>query len=84
MEVETAFEKKKTAALRWVKSGEQIANWEMRIEQLEELSEVQGNLASQYEAILNRLLTEGQRIEHWAEWHLANEDLQLSVGCDSQ
>lgn len=84
MEVETAFEKKKTAALRWVKSGEQIANWEMRIEQLEKLSEVQGNLASQYEAKLNRLRVEGQRIELWAEWHLADEDLQLGIGCDLQ
>jgi hypothetical protein len=82
MEVETAFEKKRTAALRWVKSGEQIANWELRIEQLEMLSEVQGNLASQYEAKLNRLQAEGQRIELWAEWHMADEDLQLSIGCD--
>ena len=82
MEVETAFEKKKTAALRWVKSGEQIANWGMRIEQLEKLAEVQGNLASQYEAKLNRLQAEGQRASLWAEWHLANEDLKLSIGCD--
>ena len=82
MEVEIAFEKKKTAALRWVKSGEQIANWGLRMEQLEKLSEVQGNLASQYEAKLNRLLAEGQRTELWAEWHLANEDLKLSIGCD--
>lgn len=82
MEVETAFEKKKTAALRWVKSGEQIANWGLRIEQLEKLAEVQGNLASQYEAKLNRLQAEGQRAALWAEWHLANEDLKLSIGCD--
>ena len=84
MEVETAFEKKKTAALRWVKSGEQIANWEMRIDQLDKLSEVQGNLASQYEAKLNRLQADGQRIELWADWHLAKEDLQLSIGCELQ
>lgn len=82
MEVEIAFEKKKTAALRWVKSREQVANWGMRIEQLEKLSEVQGNLASQYEANLNRLQAEGKRTELWAEWHLANEDLKLSIGCD--
>jgi hypothetical protein len=84
MEVEIAFEKKKTAALRWVKSGEQIANWSLRIEQLDKLSEVQGNLASQYDARLNRLVSEGQRIELWAQWHLANEDLKLSIGCSQE
>ena len=82
MEVEVAFEKKKTAALRWVKAKEQIANWESRIKQLEMLSEVQGNLAGQFEANLNRLQAEGPRIERWLEWHLANVDLMLAVGCD--
>ena len=82
MEVDVAFEKKKTAALRWVKSKEQIANWETRILQLKMISEVQGNLASQFEANLNRLQAEGPRIERWLEWHLANIDLMLATGCD--
>lgn len=82
MEIDVAFEKKKTAALRWVKSNEQIANWETRIQQLKMISEVQGNLASQFEANLNRLQAEGPRIERWFEWHLANIDLMLAVGCD--
>lgn len=82
MEVEVAFEKKKTAALRWVKSGEQISNWETRIDQLEKLSEVQGNMASQFEARLNRLQVKGQSTERWIEWHQANVDLMLAIGCD--
>ena len=82
MEVDVAFEKKKTAALRWVKSNEQIVNWETRIHQLEMISDVQGNMASQFEANLNRLQAEGPRIERWLEWHLANIDLMLAVGCD--
>lgn len=82
MEVDVAFEKKRTAALRWVKTGEQVTNWETRILQLEKLSEVQGNLASQFEAKLNRLQAKGQRIERWVEWHQANIELMLAIGCD--
>jgi len=82
MEIEVAFEKKRTAALRWVNSGEQISNWETRIAQLEQLSEVQGNLAIQWEAKLDRLQSKGQRIERWMEWQQANVDLKLAIGCD--
>ncbi len=82
MEVDVAFEKKKTAALRWMKATEQIDNWDTRIGQLEKLSEVQGNFASQFESKLNRLLVQGQRTERWAEWHQANVDLLLAIGCD--
>jgi len=82
MEVDVAFEKKRTAALRWVKTGEQVTNWETRILQLEKLSEVQGNLASQFEAKLNRLQAKGQTIERWVEWHQANIELMLAIGCD--
>lgn len=82
MEVDVAFEKKRTAALRWVKTGEQVTNWETRILQLENLSEVQGNLASQFEAKLNRLQAKGQMIERWVEWHQANIELMLAIGCD--
>ncbi len=82
MEVDVAFEKKRTAALRWVKTGEQVTNWETRILQLEKLSEVQGNLASQFEAKLNRLQAKGQMMERWVEWHQANIELMLAIGCD--
>ena len=82
MEVDVAFEKKRTAALRWVKIGEQVANWDTRILQLEKLSEAQGNLASQFEAKLNRLQAKGQTIERWVEWHQANIELMLAIGCD--
>ena len=82
MEIEVAFEKKRTAALRWVKSGAQTSNWETRIEQLEQLSEVQGNLAIQFEAKLNRFQSEGQRTERWVEWQQANIDLMLAIGCN--
>lgn len=81
-EVDVAFEKKRTAALRWVNANEQIANWGNRIAQLESLSEVQGNMASQFEAHLNQFQIEGQRIERWTEWHLANLDLMLAIGCE--
>lgn len=82
LEVDVAFEKKKTAALRWVKANEQIDNWENRIKQLEMISEVQGNIASQFEANLNRKQAEGPKIERWLEWRFANIDLMLAVGCD--
>lgn len=82
LEVDVAFEKKKTAALRWVKANEQIDNWENRIKQLEMIGEVQGNIASQFEANLNRRQAEGPRIERWLEWHVANIELMLAIGCD--
>lgn len=82
MEVDVAFEKKKTAALRWVKSTEQIANWDTRILQVEKLGEVHGNLANQFESKLNRLQIQGQKTERWVEWHQANVDLMLAIGCD--
>ena len=82
MEIEVAFEKKRTAALRWVNAGQQVANWDNRIAQLESLSEVQGNLAAQFESQLNRSQSEGEKIERWAEWHVANVDLMLAIGCE--
>ena len=82
MDVAVAFEKKKSAALRWVKQGEQIANWDTRIAQLEKLSEVHGNLAEQLSSKLNRLQLQGERIERWLDWHQANTDLMLAIGCE--
>ncbi len=82
MEVDVAFEKKRTAALRWVNASEQFANWGNRITQLESLSEVQGNMASQFEAHLSQFQIVGQRIERWTDWHLANMDLMLAIGCE--
>lgn len=82
LEVETAFEKKKTAALRWVLACQQVEEWNQRIEQLVALSEVQGNLAEQFTAKLNRQQAIGQRIERWLEWHQANCELTLALGCD--
>jgi len=80
MEVELAFERKRTAALRWVNAGEQTQNWEERIRQLEKLSEVQGNLAQQFEAKLNRLQSRAQQLERWVDWHQAQADLILATG----
>jgi len=82
MEVEIAFEKKKSAALRWVNAGEQFSHWDKRIAQLEEIGRVHGNLAEQLDAKLHRLQSQGGQIERWLEWHQANIELKLAVGCD--
>jgi hypothetical protein len=82
MEVELAFEKKKAAALRWVNAREQTAIWEQRIAQLEEMGRVRGNLPEQFEAKLNRLQAESVVIERWADWHLADIELKLAIGCE--
>ncbi|MEQ1825611.1 MAG: hypothetical protein ABL921_06675 [Pirellula sp.] len=81
-EVEIAFEKKKSAALRWVKTGEHVSLWNRRIAQLEEVGRVRGNLAEQFEAKLNLLQAEGVQIERWLDWHHAEIDLGLAIGCD--
>ncbi len=83
MEVEIAFEKKKTAALRWVNVGTQLEHWTNRISQLEMLGESHGNLAEQMEAKLSRQQERGLQIERWLEWHQASVDLALAIGCDN-
>lgn len=82
MEVEIAFEKKKSAALRWVKVGTQLEHWTSRISQLEKLGESHGNLAEQMEAKLLRQQERGLQIERWLEWHQASVDLALAIGCE--
>jgi hypothetical protein len=82
MEVEIAFEKKKSAALRWVKVGTQLEHWNSRISQLEKLGESHGNLAEQMEAKLSRQQERGLQIERWLEWHQASVDLALAIGCE--
>jgi len=83
MEVEIAFEKKKSAALRWVNVGTQLEHWTNRISQLEMLGESHGNLAEQMEAKLSRQQERGLQIERWLEWHQASVDLALAIGCDN-
>jgi hypothetical protein len=80
LEVEQAFDKKKTAALRWSIAQSQIANWDQRIQQLQALSEAKGNLAEQLEAKLNRMQTLGQQLERWLEWHQADIEMHLAIG----
>ncbi len=75
-EVEVAYEAKKSAALRWANQRELLHQWDLRIEQLEKLGEaLQGNLAAQMEARLNRLSEEGPLIERWLDWQQAQVDL---------
>lgn len=81
-DVEIAFEKKKTAALRWVNVGTQLEHWTSRIAQLEKLGETQGNLAEQLEAKLSRQQELGLQVERWLEWHQASVDLTLAIGCE--
>lgn len=81
-DVEIAFEKKKTAALRWVNVGTQLEHWASRIAQLEKLGETQGNLGEQLEAKLSRQQERGHQLERWLEWHQASVDLTLAIGCE--
>lgn len=80
-EVEKAFEKKKTAALRWVKANEQVALWEVRIDQLEMLGEVHAVMTELFSAQLNLLQAKGDVVQRWLEWHQAESELELAIGC---
>lgn len=82
VEVELAFEKKKASALRWTIESENQTNWDLRLRQLEAISEAHGNLAEQIAAKLNQFESKGKLIERWLEWHQANVELKLAVGCE--
>ena len=82
VEVELAFEKKKAAALRWTIESENQTNWDLRMRQLEAMSEAHGNLAEQITAKLNQFESKGKLIERWLEWHQADVELKLAVGCE--
>lgn len=82
VEVELAFEKKKTAALRWSIESENQTNWDLRLRQLEAISEAHGNLAEQISTKLNQFESKGKLIERWLDWHQANVELELAVGCE--
>ena len=80
-EIEIAYEKKRTAALRWSVVKEQLNVWSRRIEQLEKLGiENRGTIAELGAAKLAKLKEETQLIERWLEWQTANVDLKLSMG----
>ena len=82
VEVELAFEKKKTAALRWTIEHDCLANWDLRIQQLTALAEAHGNLAEQMSAKQSKFESQGKLIERWLEWHHADVELQLAKGCN--
>jgi outer membrane protease len=82
VEVELAFEKKKTAALRWTIEHDCLANWDLRIQQLTALAEAHGNLAEQMSAKQSEFESQGKLIERWLEWHHADVELQLAKGCN--
>lgn len=81
-EVDVAYEKKKSAALRWVNAGEQVRLWERRISQLNEMARVRGTMAEQFEAKLNRIQSKAAQLERWVEWHVASVELCLAVGAN--
>jgi hypothetical protein len=83
IEVELAFERKKCAALRWANAKQQVKEWETRIAQLEKLSDAHSHLAELNIAQSNRIQTEGEQIERWLEWHQADIDLLLAIGCET-
>ncbi len=82
VEVELAFEKKKAAAMRWALESENQTNWDLRLRQLEAISEAHGNLAEQINTKLNQFESKGKLIERWLDWHQANVELKLAVGCE--
>jgi hypothetical protein len=82
VEVELAFEKKKAAALRWVIATEQVKQWEQRLEQLVQMSDVQGNLPEQFSVRLKLQESRGSVIERWLDWHQAEAELRLAIGCE--
>jgi hypothetical protein len=84
-EIEIAYEKKKSAALRWSLSNEKLGLWTRRIEQLEKLgNENRGTIAELGAAKLARLKEESRVIEHWLEWQVANVELHQAMGCSDR
>jgi hypothetical protein len=80
-EIEIAYENKRTAALRWSVTKEQLNVWSRRVEQLEKLgTENRGTIAELGAAKLSKLKEEAQLIERWMEWQTANVDLKLALG----
>lgn len=81
IEVEVAFEAKRTAAMRWSNAKRLAQTWELRVKELVRLGEeYQGNLASQAEARLEQLSSERGEIERWLDWHQAQVDLLHATG----
>jgi hypothetical protein len=80
-EVEIAYENKRTAALRWSVTKEQLNAWSRRVEQLEKLgAENRGTIAELGGAKLAKLKEEARLIERWLDWQMANVDLKLAMG----
>lgn len=81
IEVEVAFEAKRSAALRWANAKQLIQTWDRRVKELVQLGEeYQGNLADQAEARLQLLSNERGEIERWLDWHQAQIDLLHASG----
>lgn len=80
VEVEIAFEKKRSAALRWVNARALVDAWKQRMLQLERLSEARGNLAEQISASMELAQAEGEVLKCWVEWHETHAELMLAVG----
>lgn len=81
IEVEVAFEAKRSAALRWSNAKRLTETWDGRLKELVQLGEeYQGNLASQAEARLQRLASERGEIERWLDWHQSQIDLLHATG----
>jgi hypothetical protein len=80
VDVELAYEKKRTAALRWAKNESLVSQWGIRIEQLEALAEAKTTILELSQAKLNRQQVKAASIEVWYEWHAANIELELARG----
>lgn len=82
-EIEIAYEKKRTAALRWSVAKEQLDVWSRRIAQLEKLgTENRGTIGELGAAKLAILKAEALTIELWLEWQTADVDLKRALGSE--
>ncbi len=82
VDVEVAYEQKKTAALRWVNAIAVREAWSGRIEMLKKLEALRGTLSDQLESSAERDRAESIVIQRWYEWHEADANLKLAVGCE--
>lgn len=80
LEVSTAFRAKQLAQERWQLAIKKTDTLEERYERLRSLSELKGNLSEQIQAKLDIFRAQGEEVQRWLEWHLADCELQQASG----
>jgi hypothetical protein len=80
IEAGIAYDTKEKCVERWRVAVKKSNLLTERLERLESLSELRGNLTQQIQAKLECYKAQGEEIQRWLEWHLADCDLQQATG----